>query len=159
MLVFIINFIERLEIMVRKISKTACTRGWEKKGENVLCKTLMNIPFEIHKRDSIFLLVGGKVIFNCDTVSELTNDLFLVLQRVEKELPKGYTPVGTEKDFLSPSISTYMLNETDEEWIEEIINSACFHVKKIIEKLETEKEVDGIFLSTLFYSIGYHLFR
>ena len=145
--------------MVRKITMNACSRGWEKKEENVLTKTLMNIPFEIHKRDSIFLIVGGKVIFNCDTLKELREDLFAVLSRIEKDLPEGYTPVATEKDFLSSSISTYMLNETDEEWIEEIINSACFHVKNIIKKLETEKEVDGIFLSTLFYSIGYHLFN
>ena len=143
--------------MVRKITMNACSRGWEKKEENVLTKTLMNIPFEIHKRDSIFLIVGGKVIFNCDTLKELREDLFAVLSRIEKDLPEGYTPVATEKDFLRPSITTYMLNETDEEWIEEIINSACFHVKNIIKKLETEKEVDGIFLSALFYTMGYHL--
>ena len=147
--------------MVRKISKTACTRGWEKKGENVLSKTLMNIPFEIHKNDSIFLTVtiDKIVLFNCDTISELTSDLFSVLQRVEKELPEEYTPVATENDFLRPFVQKTMLNETDEEWIEEIINSACFHVKNIIKKMETEKEVDGILLSKLFYVIGYHLFN
>ena len=145
--------------MVKKISKTACNDNWEKKGEYIVRKTIMNIPFEIHNKLSYWLIVNGRVILNCKSIKAIKKELFIVLSRVEKELPAGYIPVINENEFNQDEFTQYplkeIINETDPEWIEEYINSACFHVKNIIKKQEWE--IDGFLLSKLFYSIGYHL--
>ena len=139
---------------MEKINMTICNNDWKKKGEYIVSKTIMNIPFEIHTKFSNWLIVNGRVIFSCNSIKGLKKELFIVLSRVEKELPAGYIPVINEDEFTQYTLKK-IINETDPKRIEEYINSACFHVKNIIKKQKTK--IDGFLLSKLFYTIGYHL--